>query len=56
MGYTAPHQRASGLLASESASRFLCERNANYVKIHEYQTKPNPALAAVQGPVPLLLN
>jgi hypothetical protein len=27
----------------------------NYVSIHEYQTKPNPALAAVHGQAALLL-
>jgi hypothetical protein len=27
----------------------------NYVSIHEHQTKPDPALAAVQGQAPLLL-
>jgi hypothetical protein len=52
----AAHQRASRLLAAENADGLICERAMqNYVSIHENQTRPNPALAAVQGQAALLL-
>jgi hypothetical protein len=51
------YQRASRVLASKVlAASSANAATQNYVSIQEYQTKPNPALAAVHGQASWLLH